>query len=161
MALLPEGITELLHHEKLAVPLVCILKLKYCTCDAVYISSWRMQLMLFMTCLNFCQKIVSFQIKCQNVIIFTATNATELDKEWDCLIELTRSCGFLPTMVPYVSKHLQTNLSDVRIKVYHFTQFNNFYCDMIWLCLVLELNQFDYILIIDVCVFYFFLSVPR
>lgn len=73
MALLPEGITELLHHEKLAVPL----------------------------------------IKCQNVIIFTATNATELDNEWDCLIELTRSCGFLPMMVPYVSKHLQTNLSDV------------------------------------------------
>lgn len=90
-----------------------------------------MQLMLFMTCLNFGQKIVSFQIKCQNVIIFTATNATELDKEWDCLIELTRSYGSLPTMVPYVSKHLQTNLSDVRIKVYHFTQFINFYCDMI------------------------------
>ncbi|KAF9680237.1 hypothetical protein SADUNF_Sadunf06G0100500 [Salix dunnii] len=73
MALLPEGITELLHHEKLVVPL----------------------------------------IKCQNVIIFTATNATELDKEWDCLIELTRSPGLLSTMVPYVSKHLQTNLSDV------------------------------------------------
>ena len=101
-----------------------------------------MQLMLFMMCLNFGQIIISFQIKCRNVIIFTATNATELDKEWDCLIELTRSSGLLSTMVPYVSKHLQTNLSDVRIKIYHFTQFINFYCDMMLLCLVLELNLF-------------------
>ncbi|KAK6152363.1 hypothetical protein DH2020_014998 [Rehmannia glutinosa] len=52
MAQLPEGITELLHHEKLGVPL------------------------------------------CQNVIIFTATNVAELEKEWDCLIELMRSMGF-------------------------------------------------------------------
>lgn len=29
MALLPEGITELLHHEKLIVPLVCIWKVTY------------------------------------------------------------------------------------------------------------------------------------
>ncbi|CAK7343192.1 unnamed protein product [Dovyalis caffra] len=77
MALLPEGITELLHHEKLAVPL----------------------------------------IKCQNVIIFTATNVTELDTEWDCLIELTRSCDLLSTMEPCMSKHLQTNLSDEQAQI--------------------------------------------
>ncbi|RVW13008.1 FAD synthase [Vitis vinifera] len=73
MAQLPEGITELLHHEKLSVPL----------------------------------------IKCQNVFILTATNVTELDKEWDCLIELTRSSGLLVLMEPFLSKRMTTNLSDV------------------------------------------------
>ncbi|XP_022767281.1 uncharacterized protein LOC111311815 isoform X2 [Durio zibethinus] len=73
MAQLPEGITELLHHEKLPVPL----------------------------------------IKCHNVIILSATNATELDKLWDCLIELTRSDDCLVTMEPYSSKRLITNLTDV------------------------------------------------
>ncbi|XVF07842.1 hypothetical protein REPUB_Repub06bG0174600 [Reevesia pubescens] len=73
MAQLPEGITELLHHEKLPVPL----------------------------------------IKCHNVIVLSATNATELDKQWDCLIELTGSDGFLVTMEPYSSKRLTTNLTDV------------------------------------------------
>ncbi|KAH9734950.1 MoCF biosynth domain-containing protein [Citrus sinensis] len=71
MALLPEGTTELLHHDKLLLPL----------------------------------------IKCQNVIILTATNVTELDKEWNCLIELLRSGG-LSLMEPYTSKSLTTNLSD-------------------------------------------------
>ncbi|RVX11937.1 FAD synthase [Vitis vinifera] len=64
MAQLPEGITELLHHEKLSVPL----------------------------------------IKCQNVFILTATNVTELDKEWDCLIELTRSSGLLVEAAQALSK---------------------------------------------------------
>ncbi|KAJ7972346.1 FAD synthase [Quillaja saponaria] len=73
MAQLPEGITELLHHEKLLVPL----------------------------------------IKCQNVIILTASNVSELDKQWNCLMELTRSSGLLVLMEPYESKHLTTNLSDV------------------------------------------------
>ncbi|XP_058207936.1 uncharacterized protein LOC131320990 isoform X1 [Rhododendron vialii] len=73
MAQLPEGITELLHHEKLPVPL----------------------------------------IKCQNVIILSATNIIELDREWDCLIELTRSSGFLALVGAFVSKHLRTTLSDV------------------------------------------------
>ncbi|KAK6231668.1 MoaB/Mog domain - like 1 [Theobroma cacao] len=73
MAQLPEGITELLHHEKLPVPL----------------------------------------IKCRNVIVLSATNATELDKQWDCLIELTGSDGCLVTMEPYSSKRLTTNLTDV------------------------------------------------
>ncbi|KAK9290020.1 hypothetical protein L1049_008183 [Liquidambar formosana] len=73
MAQLPEGITELLHHEKLPVPL----------------------------------------IKCQNVIILSATNVTELDKQWDCLIELTKSTGLLILTEPFVSKRLTTNLSDV------------------------------------------------
>lgn len=73
MAQLPEGITELHHHEKLPVPL----------------------------------------IKCQNVIILTATNVIELDKEWDCLIELTNSSGLLVLSEPFVSKRLTTALSDV------------------------------------------------
>ncbi|XP_038701621.1 uncharacterized protein LOC119998373 isoform X1 [Tripterygium wilfordii] len=73
MAQLPEGITELLDHEKLPVPL----------------------------------------IKCQNVIILTATNVPELEKEWDCLIELTRSSGLFAVMEPYASKSLSTFLSDV------------------------------------------------
>ncbi|XP_048321247.1 uncharacterized protein LOC107431971 isoform X2 [Ziziphus jujuba] len=75
MAQLPEGITELLHHEKLPVPL----------------------------------------IKCQNVIILNATNVTELEKQWECLIELTRSTGVLALMEQYVSKCLKTDLSDVEI----------------------------------------------
>ncbi|KAF8395267.1 hypothetical protein HHK36_019209 [Tetracentron sinense] len=73
MAQLPEGITELLNHENLLVPL----------------------------------------IKCQNVIILSATNVSELDKQWDCLIELTSSSGPLLLMKPFVSKFLTTTLSDV------------------------------------------------
>ncbi|GFP99279.1 fad synthase [Phtheirospermum japonicum] len=73
MAQLPEGITELLHHDKLSVPL----------------------------------------IKCQNVIILTATNAAELDQEWDCLIDLMKSNELLITTKPFVSKRLETSLSDV------------------------------------------------
>ncbi|XVF55522.1 hypothetical protein PTKIN_Ptkin06aG0042800 [Pterospermum kingtungense] len=73
MAQLPEGITELLHHEKLTLPM----------------------------------------IKCQNVIVLSATNAAELDKEWNCLIELIGSDGCLVTTEPYSSKCLTTNLTDV------------------------------------------------
>ncbi|KAI3441446.1 MoCF_biosynth domain-containing protein [Psidium guajava] len=73
MALLPEGITELLHHDKLPVPL----------------------------------------IKCQNVIILTATNITELDQEWDCLIDSMGSTGQLVVAEPFISKRLTANLSDV------------------------------------------------
>ncbi|XAR69145.1 FAD synthetase [Bertholletia excelsa] len=73
MAQLPEGITELLHHEKMPVPL----------------------------------------IKCMNVIILTSTNVAELEREWDCLIELTRSSGLLTLAEPFVSKCLGTTLSDV------------------------------------------------
>ncbi|XP_021892724.1 LOW QUALITY PROTEIN: probable FAD synthase [Carica papaya] len=73
MAQLPEGISELLHHEKLPVPM----------------------------------------IKCQNVFVLSATNVTELDKEWDCFIELARSNGSLVLMEPYASKCLTTKLSDV------------------------------------------------
>ncbi|KAJ1418946.1 Rossmann-like alpha/beta/alpha sandwich fold [Sesbania bispinosa] len=75
MAQLPEGITELLHHDKLSVPL----------------------------------------IKCQNVIIVSATNVLELEKQWDCLIELTKSSDLLTLLEPYVSKHVTTNLSDVEV----------------------------------------------
>eukprot|EP00262_Sarcandra_glabra_P003019 TRINITY_DN1345_c0_g1_i3.p1 TRINITY_DN1345_c0_g1~~TRINITY_DN1345_c0_g1_i3.p1 ORF type:complete len:137 (-),score=12.84 TRINITY_DN1345_c0_g1_i3:341-751(-) len=75
MAQLPEGVTELLHHEMLPVPL----------------------------------------IKCQNVIILNATNVTELNKEWDCLLELNNASGPLLQMAPFVSKHLSTTLFDVEI----------------------------------------------
>ncbi|KAL3839698.1 hypothetical protein ACJIZ3_024289 [Penstemon smallii] len=73
MAQLPECITELLHHEKLSVPL----------------------------------------IKCQNVIILTATNVDEVNREWDCLIEMTSHNGLLVITGPFVSKRLLTTLSDV------------------------------------------------
>ncbi|KAM7264771.1 hypothetical protein ACFE04_002454 [Oxalis oulophora] len=73
MALLPEGITELLPHESLPVPL----------------------------------------IKCQNVFVLGATNVSEMEKEWDCLIELSKSSELLTLLEPHKSKHLSTNLSDV------------------------------------------------
>ncbi|KAK4419252.1 FAD synthase [Sesamum alatum] len=72
MAQLPEGITELLHHEKLSLPL----------------------------------------IKCQNVIILTATNVGELEQEWDCLIELMRSNELTVMTEAFVSKRVATSLSD-------------------------------------------------
>ncbi|KAH6806018.1 phosphoadenosine phosphosulfate reductase family protein [Perilla frutescens var. frutescens] len=75
MAQLPEGITELLHHDKLSLPLPLI--------------------------------------KCQNVMILTATNVEELGQEWDCLIELMRSNGSLLVTGSFVSKRLATTLSDV------------------------------------------------
>ncbi|KAI7742832.1 hypothetical protein M8C21_005672 [Ambrosia artemisiifolia] len=74
MAQLPEGITELLEHEKLPVPL----------------------------------------IKCHNVIVLTATNVDELDRQWDALIDL-RSTNLLAQTGPFVSKHLTTSLSDLEV----------------------------------------------
>lgn len=73
MALLPEGITELLHHEKLAVPL----------------------------------------IKCHNVIVLSATNVSELEMQWDCLVGLPGTP--VARREPFVSKHLSTTLSDVEM----------------------------------------------
>ncbi|KAL2481361.1 phosphoadenosine phosphosulfate (PAPS) reductase family protein [Abeliophyllum distichum] len=52
-------------------------------------------------------------IKCQNVIILTATNVAELDQEWDCLIEFMSSDSHLVAAEPFVSKRLATTLSDV------------------------------------------------
>lgn len=75
MAQLPEGITELLHHEKLPVPL----------------------------------------IKCLNVIILVATNVDELDMEWECIIELSRSGSLLALAEPLVSKSFTTTLYDVEL----------------------------------------------
>uniref|UniRef100_A0A7N0RGL5 FAD synthase n=2 Tax=Kalanchoe fedtschenkoi TaxID=63787 RepID=A0A7N0RGL5_KALFE len=72
---LPEGITELLHHEKLSVPL----------------------------------------LKFQNVIVFSSSNVTELEEQWDCLLELSKSIGPLKVSEPFVYKHLATNLRDVEI----------------------------------------------
>ncbi|KAL0333393.1 UNVERIFIED_CONTAM: FAD synthase [Sesamum angustifolium] len=71
-AQLPKAFTELMHHDKLRVPL----------------------------------------IKCQNVIILTATNVAELEKEWDCFIELMKSNELLVMTEPFVSKRLATTLSD-------------------------------------------------
>ncbi|XP_010940691.1 uncharacterized protein [Elaeis guineensis] len=71
MALLPEGITELLHHEMLPVPL----------------------------------------IKCRNVIILAATNVSELETEWECLLQLPSTP--VAWMAPFMSKHLSTMLSDI------------------------------------------------
>ncbi|KAL6850531.1 hypothetical protein ACP4OV_021158 [Aristida adscensionis] len=73
MALLPEGITELLNHKSLPLPL----------------------------------------IKCKNVITLAATNVDELDTEWDCLLD-TKESGLVQSK-PFVSKHLSTTLSDVKI----------------------------------------------
>ncbi|XP_020579992.1 FAD synthase isoform X2 [Phalaenopsis equestris] len=73
MALLPEGITELLYHEMLEVPL----------------------------------------IKCCNVILLSATNTSELEKQWDCLLQLHNSP--LVQVGPFISKQLSTMLSDVEI----------------------------------------------
>ncbi|GAB2300629.1 hypothetical protein Dimus_034663 [Dionaea muscipula] len=73
MAQLPEGVTELLHHENLTVPL----------------------------------------IKCQNVVILTATNLSELENEWNALLELAVSDGVLMLAKPFVSRSLTTTLSDV------------------------------------------------
>ncbi|XP_074369022.1 uncharacterized protein LOC141709031 [Apium graveolens] len=73
MAQLPEGITELLHHEKLLTPL----------------------------------------IKCLNVIVLSATNITELDVQWDCLIELKKSSSLLVSE-PFASKSLTMTISDVK-----------------------------------------------
>ncbi|XP_068645774.1 uncharacterized protein [Aristolochia californica] len=75
MTQLPEGVTELLHHQTLSVPL----------------------------------------IKCQNVVILSATNMSELEKEWNCLLELTCSSGPLVLMAPFITKDLSTTLSDVKI----------------------------------------------
>ncbi|KAL5717016.1 FAD synthase [Ranunculus cassubicifolius] len=73
MAQLPEGITELLHHESLQLPL----------------------------------------IKCQNVIVLSATNEIELDKEWNCLLELNFSRSSVALLAPFVSKYLTTSLVDI------------------------------------------------
>ncbi|CAL5389443.1 unnamed protein product [Camellia sinensis] len=53
------------------------------------------------------------QIECLYVIMLTATNVTELDGQWDCLIELTNSSGLLALAEPFVSKRLRTTQSDV------------------------------------------------
>jgi hypothetical protein len=52
-------------------------------------------------------------MKCQNVIILSATDISEMEKQWDCLIELTKSSDLLTLLEPYISKHVTTNLSDV------------------------------------------------
>lgn len=73
MALLPEGITELLHHDMLPVPL----------------------------------------IKCGNVMVLSATNISELEKQWDCLLQLRSNP--ITQMDPFISKQLSTSLSDIEI----------------------------------------------
>ncbi|KAL5995961.1 hypothetical protein ACLOJK_026034 [Asimina triloba] len=74
MAQLPEGISELLHHELLPVPL----------------------------------------IKCENVIVLSATNVTELDQQWDCLLELSGENGPVVLKKPFMSKQLTVQLPDFK-----------------------------------------------
>ncbi|XP_058077649.1 uncharacterized protein LOC131226016 isoform X2 [Magnolia sinica] len=54
------------------------------------------------------------EIKCENVIILSATNVTELDKQWNCLLELSSNSGLLVLKQPFVSKHLSTQLPDLK-----------------------------------------------
>ncbi|XP_031474469.1 uncharacterized protein LOC116246750 [Nymphaea colorata] len=54
-------------------------------------------------------------IKCQNVIILSATNDDELEKQWSCLLELSNTNKILVPMAPFVTKQLQTTLSDIEI----------------------------------------------
>lgn len=75
MARLPEGITELLHHDELPVPL----------------------------------------IKCENVIVLSATTVPELDLQWNCLLELRKENALLQVKAPYMSKYLRTKVSEVAI----------------------------------------------
>ncbi|KAI4371311.1 hypothetical protein MLD38_019561 [Melastoma candidum] len=75
MVLLPENITELLHHKKLPVPL----------------------------------------IKCENIIILSATNISELDNQWDCLIDMSRSTGLIQLLEPFIVKSVTTNLSSIEV----------------------------------------------
>ncbi|XP_057548347.1 uncharacterized protein LOC130826779 isoform X2 [Amaranthus tricolor] len=55
------------------------------------------------------------EMKCQNVIIFMATNLMELNNEWNCLIELSTSNRILMLTKPFVSKYLSTNLTEVEV----------------------------------------------
>lgn len=55
---------------------------------------------------------VFWQIKGENVIILSATNVPELEKQWDCWIELAKSSDLLALLEPYVSKDVTTNLLD-------------------------------------------------
>ncbi|KAI4310421.1 hypothetical protein MLD38_035401 [Melastoma candidum] len=75
MALLPEHITELLHHEKLPVPL----------------------------------------IKCENIIVLSAANMSELENQWDCLIEISRSTGLIQLLEPFIVKSVTTNTSNIEV----------------------------------------------
>ncbi|KAL0874964.1 hypothetical protein Bca101_024669 [Brassica carinata] len=84
MAQLPEGITELLHHEKLSVPLVGALT-------------------------------TPLEIKCRNVVVLAATNTEELQKEWECLTELTKLGGSTSLVELYTSRRLMISLTDVEV----------------------------------------------
>ncbi|GAB2221646.1 hypothetical protein Droror1_Dr00012831 [Drosera rotundifolia] len=53
------------------------------------------------------------RMKCENMIILKATNLSELDKEWNSLLELSASDGVLTLAEPFVSKSLTKTLSDV------------------------------------------------
>lgn len=53
------------------------------------------------------------QIKCQNVIILSSTTVGELEKDWNCLLELTSSNGPLIPSTPFISRELRISLFDV------------------------------------------------
>lgn len=54
-------------------------------------------------------------IKCQNVIILTATNVAELDQQWDCLTQLSKSSGLLGMSEPFFTKCVATSLFDIEV----------------------------------------------
>lgn len=84
------------------------------------------------------------QIKCRNVIILSATNVLELEKQWDCLIELTKSGDLLTLQEPYTSKHVMTNLSDVCVNFntswYIWHDCIPFGLKVVWYCVCFNLH---------------------
>ncbi|KAI3708344.1 hypothetical protein L2E82_37512 [Cichorium intybus] len=50
-------------------------------------------------------------IKCENVIVLSATNVNEFDQQWECLIR----SRLLATIGSFVSKHFTTSLSDLEV----------------------------------------------
>ena len=54
-------------------------------------------------------------IKCENVIVLSATIVPELDLQWNCLLELRKENSLLQVKAPYMSKYLRTKVSEVAI----------------------------------------------
>eukprot|EP00252_Welwitschia_mirabilis_P027167 TRINITY_DN9231_c0_g1_i1.p2 TRINITY_DN9231_c0_g1~~TRINITY_DN9231_c0_g1_i1.p2 ORF type:complete len:201 (+),score=46.81 TRINITY_DN9231_c0_g1_i1:1418-2020(+) len=54
-------------------------------------------------------------IKCQNVIVLTATNMAELDLQWSYLLEMRKENPILQIKPSYTSKYLRTKVSDVAL----------------------------------------------
>lgn len=57
------------------------------------------------------------------MIVLAATNTEELEKEWECLTELTKLGGSSSLMELYASRRLMTSLTDVCF-TFHFHLFS-------------------------------------